>query len=153
MPTHWCNVGVQSGSIAIWGVQLEIGSVATPLEKPDPQQDLAKCQRFYQTLVNLAVRPQRQRSATHCHIDELFPSVDARHADRDVLPQRVNAARPSSAFALMVYSAATQRATADQQWLRAQLYIQRYRRTSKETDNGKRISAGIYNNGAPIQIV
>ena len=30
----------------IWGVQLEIGSVATPLEKPDPQQDLAKCQRF-----------------------------------------------------------------------------------------------------------
>jgi hypothetical protein len=29
-------------------VQLEIGSVATPLEKPDPQQDLAKCQRFYQ---------------------------------------------------------------------------------------------------------
>jgi hypothetical protein len=28
-------------------VQLEIGSVATPLEKPDPQQDLAKCQRFF----------------------------------------------------------------------------------------------------------
>jgi hypothetical protein len=29
-------------------IQLEIGNVATPLEKPDPQQDLAKCQRFYQ---------------------------------------------------------------------------------------------------------
>lgn len=43
------NVGVQSGTIAIWGIQLEIGSVATPLEKPDPQVDLAKCQRFYQT--------------------------------------------------------------------------------------------------------
>jgi len=43
------NVGVQSGSFTFWGVQLEIGSVATPLEKPDPQQDLAKCQRFYQT--------------------------------------------------------------------------------------------------------
>jgi hypothetical protein len=42
------NVGVQSGGINIWGVQLEIGSTATPLEKPDPQQDLAKCQRFYQ---------------------------------------------------------------------------------------------------------
>lgn len=42
------NIGVQSGVIWFWGVQLEVGSVATPLEKPDPQQDLAKCQRFYQ---------------------------------------------------------------------------------------------------------
>jgi hypothetical protein len=42
-------VGVQSGVIGIWGVQLEVGSTATPLEKPDPQQDLAKCQRFYCT--------------------------------------------------------------------------------------------------------
>ena len=40
------SIGVQSGSIFLWGVQLEVGSVATPLEKPDPQQDLAKCQRF-----------------------------------------------------------------------------------------------------------
>jgi hypothetical protein len=38
---------VQSGTIYLWGVQLEIGSVATPLEKPDPQEDLAKCQRSY----------------------------------------------------------------------------------------------------------
>ena len=38
----------QTANINIWGVQLEVGSVATPLEKPDPQQDLAKCQRFYQ---------------------------------------------------------------------------------------------------------
>jgi hypothetical protein len=44
------NVGVQSGGIYIWGVQLEVGTAATPLEKPDPQQDLAKCQRFYQTV-------------------------------------------------------------------------------------------------------
>lgn len=43
------TVGVQSGSIALWGVQLEIGTTVTPLEKPDQQQDLAKCQRFYQT--------------------------------------------------------------------------------------------------------
>jgi hypothetical protein len=42
---------VQSTFIQLWGVQLEIGTVATPLEKPDPQQDLAKCQRFYQTYV------------------------------------------------------------------------------------------------------
>jgi hypothetical protein len=47
--------GVQSGGIALWGAQLEIGSVATPLEKPDPQQDLAKCQRFYQ-IVSGSVR-------------------------------------------------------------------------------------------------
>lgn len=43
------SVGVQSGTIQFWGVQLEIGSTATPLEKPDPQQDLARCQRFYCT--------------------------------------------------------------------------------------------------------
>jgi hypothetical protein len=41
------NIGTQSYTLQVWGIQLEIGSVATPLEKPDPQQDLAKCQRFY----------------------------------------------------------------------------------------------------------
>ena len=49
------GIGVQSANFLLWGVQLEIGSAATPLEKPDPQQDLAKCQRFYQ-LVNASVR-------------------------------------------------------------------------------------------------
>jgi hypothetical protein len=44
---HAGNIGVQSGSIYLWGVQLELGGTATPLEKLDPQQDLAKCQRFY----------------------------------------------------------------------------------------------------------
>jgi hypothetical protein len=43
------GIGVQSNTFVFWGVQLEVGSVATPLEKPDPQQDLAKCLRFYQT--------------------------------------------------------------------------------------------------------
>ena len=42
------SVGVQTGFFYLWGVQVEIGSVATPLEKPDPQVDLANCQRFYQ---------------------------------------------------------------------------------------------------------
>jgi hypothetical protein len=42
------NIGVQSGTISLWGVQLEIGNTATALEKIDPQQDLAKCQRFYE---------------------------------------------------------------------------------------------------------
>jgi hypothetical protein len=42
------NIGVQSGTISIWGIQVEIGSTATPLEKPNPQQEIARCQRFYQ---------------------------------------------------------------------------------------------------------
>lgn len=43
------NIGVQTATIQIWGVQLEVGSVATPLEKPDQRYDLANCQRFYFT--------------------------------------------------------------------------------------------------------
>jgi hypothetical protein len=43
------GIGVQSGTIGIWGVQLELGGSATPLEKLDPRNDLANCQRFYQT--------------------------------------------------------------------------------------------------------
>jgi hypothetical protein len=44
------NIGVQSGTINLWGVQLEIGTVATPLEKLDPRMDLSNCQRFYCTM-------------------------------------------------------------------------------------------------------
>jgi hypothetical protein len=46
--TRTGGVGVQTGFFNMWGVQLEIGSTATPLEKPDPRYDLANCQRFYQ---------------------------------------------------------------------------------------------------------
>ena len=42
------GVGVQSATIYLWGVQLELGSVATPLEKLDPVTQLQQCQRFYQ---------------------------------------------------------------------------------------------------------
>jgi hypothetical protein len=42
------NIGVQSGTVNLWGVQLELGGTATPLEKLDPRLDLANCQRFYQ---------------------------------------------------------------------------------------------------------
>ena len=42
------NVGVQSGAIWLWGMQLEVGSVATPLDKPDPVQQALQCERFYQ---------------------------------------------------------------------------------------------------------
>ena len=44
------GVGVQSATFTFWGVQLEVGSVATPLDYGgSPQQQLAECQRFYQT--------------------------------------------------------------------------------------------------------
>jgi hypothetical protein len=47
------NVGVQSGTILLWGVQLEIAApgqtAPTPLEKRDPVLELQQCQRFYCT--------------------------------------------------------------------------------------------------------
>jgi hypothetical protein len=49
------NIGVQTGTVFLWGVQLEIGSQATPLEKPDPRYDLSNCQRFYQAGGNARV--------------------------------------------------------------------------------------------------
>lgn len=44
------GVGAQTGNMLIWGVQLEIGPVATPLEKTDIGYDLQKCQRFYNAI-------------------------------------------------------------------------------------------------------
>jgi len=44
------NIGVQSGTVNLWGIQLEVGSVATPLEKLDPRMDKANCSRFFQLL-------------------------------------------------------------------------------------------------------
>ena len=44
------GVGVQSATFYLWGVQLEQGSVATPLEKLDPRYDWANCCRFYQPI-------------------------------------------------------------------------------------------------------
>jgi hypothetical protein len=42
------NVGVQAGTINLWGVQLEIGTKATQLEKIEYADDLRHCQRFFQ---------------------------------------------------------------------------------------------------------
>jgi len=42
------SVGVQSGAISLWGIQIELGSVMTQLEKLDPVLQLEQCQRFYQ---------------------------------------------------------------------------------------------------------
>lgn len=42
------SVGVQTGTVNLWGVQLEIGSVATPLEKMEYMEQVIDCLRFYQ---------------------------------------------------------------------------------------------------------
>lgn len=54
------NVGVQSGQINLWGVQLEVqqpGQVGpTPLDYGgSPQQQLAECQRYYQTISDIGI--------------------------------------------------------------------------------------------------
>ena len=41
------GVGVQSGTFTIWGVQVEIGGVASSLESRGIDVELAMCQRFY----------------------------------------------------------------------------------------------------------
>jgi hypothetical protein len=41
------NIGVQSGTFTVWGVQLEFGSVATTLEKVDRGIELLRCRRHY----------------------------------------------------------------------------------------------------------
>lgn len=42
------GVGVQSGTISLWGAQLEVNNVATPLDYAPPGDQLRQCQRFYQ---------------------------------------------------------------------------------------------------------
>ncbi len=44
------GVSVQSGTIQFWGIQVEVGPIATDLEKPAIGDDLANCFGFYQTL-------------------------------------------------------------------------------------------------------
>jgi hypothetical protein len=43
------NIGVQSGTISIWGIQAEFGTQATQLEKIPPSQEMMRCMRMYQT--------------------------------------------------------------------------------------------------------
>lgn len=43
------NIGVQSGTVWLWGIQLEYGSVVTPLDYGGtPADQLRQCQRFFQ---------------------------------------------------------------------------------------------------------
>jgi hypothetical protein len=48
--TAGSSATIEFGPGTLSGVKLEEGSTATPLERTDPQQDLAKCQRFYFTM-------------------------------------------------------------------------------------------------------
>ena len=41
------GLGVQSGTVQLWGVQLEFGTQATALAKRDPADELALCQRYF----------------------------------------------------------------------------------------------------------
>ena len=41
------GVGVQSGTFTFWGLQLELASTASTLEKVDPAYDAANCARFF----------------------------------------------------------------------------------------------------------
>lgn len=47
--TRAANLGQQSGTFDIAQVKLELGDVATPFVAPDPQQELARVQRYYET--------------------------------------------------------------------------------------------------------
>jgi hypothetical protein len=40
-------IGRQSGTVQIWGVQLEVADAVTPLEKPDNDFEVARCERFF----------------------------------------------------------------------------------------------------------
>jgi len=53
--TYGTGIGVQSGDVYLWGAQLEIGSIATPLEKREPQTELALCQRYYTVFSSILI--------------------------------------------------------------------------------------------------
>jgi hypothetical protein len=46
----WSNIGIQNSTIAVWGLQVEAGSVATPFTTASGSigGELALCQRYYQ---------------------------------------------------------------------------------------------------------
>lgn len=48
--TRSATLGQQTSNISLWGIQLEEGSVATPLEKKSFNSELTDCQRYYQSL-------------------------------------------------------------------------------------------------------
>jgi hypothetical protein len=67
------SIGVQSGIIGIWGVQVEIGSNATALEKPDIRYDLSNCMRFYQADGAAWGAAGYQVASDGLVVDQLYP--------------------------------------------------------------------------------
>jgi hypothetical protein len=67
------NIGVQSGTMSLWGMQLEIGSAATPLEKPAPTDDLRRCQRFATLLPSLTAGGSAGGSGAVAYVPFTFP--------------------------------------------------------------------------------
>lgn len=39
-------IGAQSGTVELWGIQVEVNTSATALEPRDPETDLSRCQRY-----------------------------------------------------------------------------------------------------------
>jgi hypothetical protein len=85
------GVGNQYGIIRLWGIQLEVGTAATQLEKLDPRLDLANCQRFY---VNMPVFVGGYTAASN----NLWAPI--------TLPVTMRAA-PTTAFSNQAYSNAS----------------------------------------------
>lgn len=68
------GLGVQSGVVTLWGMQCEIGSSATPLEKIDLASDLARCQRFYINTGNIGVAQYQANPGYGCGCTVSFPA-------------------------------------------------------------------------------
>jgi hypothetical protein len=67
------SIGVQSGIIAIWGVQVEIGTLATPFEHADIRFDLSNCMRFYQADGAGWAAAGYQATSDAILVDQLWP--------------------------------------------------------------------------------
>jgi hypothetical protein len=67
------GVGVQSGTFTFWGMQLEVGPVASPLETKEIGQDLKLCQRFYQTFPTLQIYTSNGLASGAMIQDFIFP--------------------------------------------------------------------------------
>lgn len=68
------NIGVQSGNVDIWGVQVEQGNLLSPLEKPDLRFDVSNCQRYYQAYNGLILGGY-QAAGVACYEDFIFATI------------------------------------------------------------------------------
>jgi hypothetical protein len=67
------NVGVQSGTVQFWGIQLEVAQAGqtqpTPLEKLDPRYDLDNARRFYRSIT---ISQRMYAGAAGAHLSVTF---------------------------------------------------------------------------------